>query len=174
MKTLVIHPDDRSTDFLSAIYRDKFDWSVININVSDSTLKQEILSHDRIIMMGHGTPWGLLGYNKYVITPEFVYLLRDPNKKYVFIWCNADRFVLRYNLRGFYTGMFISEISEAYFFGFYKVNEDIINYSNNLFAETFNKAIDTDNMYNKILSEYDNYVQPNPIILFNKERLYER
>ena len=35
----------------------------------------------------------------------------------VFIWCNADQFVNRYNLKGFYTGMFISEVMEAVFCG---------------------------------------------------------
>lgn len=33
MKTLVIHPKDSTTDFLSEIYSDK-DWTVINTNTS--------------------------------------------------------------------------------------------------------------------------------------------
>lgn len=59
MKTLVIHPKDQTTDFLSVIYDDK-DWTIINTNVSKSYLKTQIKSHDRIVMLGHGTDKGLL------------------------------------------------------------------------------------------------------------------
>lgn len=59
MKTLVIHPKDITTDFLSDIYSDK-DWTVININVSKSFLKKQIKEHDRIVMLGHGTGEGLV------------------------------------------------------------------------------------------------------------------
>lgn len=30
MKTLVIHPKDTTTDFLSVIYEDKIGWTIIN------------------------------------------------------------------------------------------------------------------------------------------------
>jgi hypothetical protein len=50
MKTLVIHPQDYSTDFLCKIYKDT-DWTVINSTVSKKFLKDSIKSHDRIIMI---------------------------------------------------------------------------------------------------------------------------
>jgi hypothetical protein len=52
MKTLVIHPKDDSTYFLSTIYEGK-DWTIIN-DRGKSLLKKLIKTHDRIIMMGHG------------------------------------------------------------------------------------------------------------------------
>lgn len=173
MKTLVIHPKDTSTDFLAAIYSDKPDWAIINFDCSSAFLKQQIFNHERIIIMGHGTPMGLLGYGKFVITPEFVYLLKEPNKKYVFIWCNADMFVERYDLHGFYTGMIISEYEEALMFSI-KPNINQIEYSNWLFAESIKNAIDTDSFHQRVLVDYDNYVNENPIINFNKENIYER
>jgi hypothetical protein len=49
MKTLVIHPKDQTTDFLSIIYQDK-DWTLITDNPSKKYLKEQIKSHDRIIV----------------------------------------------------------------------------------------------------------------------------
>ena len=83
MKTLIIHPADPTTDFLKPIYGNNellIPDTVINGNmqhISKSGMKQLIKEHDRIIMMGHGTPWGLLGYDGYVIDDRFVYLLRQ-------------------------------------------------------------------------------------------------
>ena len=62
MKTLVIHPKDRTTEVLSKIYENhKEDWTIVtDYNISESKLKKLIKKHDRIIMLGHGTPMGLL------------------------------------------------------------------------------------------------------------------
>ena len=59
MKTLIIHPNDRSTDFLKPIYAGIKNKTVLNKNVSENTLRQEIQTHDQILMMGHGSPSGL-------------------------------------------------------------------------------------------------------------------
>ena len=81
---------------------------MININVSKKVLKEQIKSHDRIVILGHGTEKGLLGFNRYIIDSTWIYLLREKNC--VCIWCNANVFVKKYNLKGFYTGMIISEV----------------------------------------------------------------
>ena len=60
----------------------------INTNTSKSFLKQQIILHDRIIMLGHGTEEGLIGFNRFFINSSLVYLLRE--KICVCIWCNAD------------------------------------------------------------------------------------
>jgi len=52
MKTLVIHPFDVTTGFLSVIYEGKKDWTVIDTNVSSKFLKEQIKNHNRIIMLG--------------------------------------------------------------------------------------------------------------------------
>ena len=41
MNTLVIHPQDQTTDFLSVIYKDT-NWNVINNNPSKKYLKEQI------------------------------------------------------------------------------------------------------------------------------------
>jgi hypothetical protein len=172
MNTLVIHPKDHTTDFLSAIYSDKPDWRILDFNCSKAFLKQQIFNHDRIIIMGHGIPFGLLGHSKLFVNPEFAYLLRDTAKRYIFIWCNADMFVSRYKLSPqFFTGMFISEVGEAKIYGI-EANQEQINYSNNLFADVVRKSINLDNFYNEVKNDYANYINENPVIVFNNERLY--
>jgi hypothetical protein len=167
MKTLVIHPKDASTDFLKKIYEGK-DWTIINDQATTRSrveITKLIKKHGRIIMMGHGHPYGLF---MSCINPEIVYLLRQ--KLCVCIWCNADQFVEKYGLRGFYTGMFISEVSEARFYGI-ETTQEKIDYSNNLFATEMNKHIDMICVHQLIK---ESYVGDDPVIQFNNERLYER
>ena len=40
----------------------------------------------------------------------------------VFIWCFADQFVKNNGMDGFCTGMFISEMEEAWYYDFYDLN----------------------------------------------------
>lgn len=172
MKTLVIHPDDRSTDFLKEIYKGK-DWTIINEHTacrSRKVITQLIKKHDRIIMMGHGYPGGLF---MTCINPQMVYLLRQ--KFCVCIWCNADKFVEHYGLRGFYTGMFISEVGEASHYGI-TIAQNRINYSNDLFALIMRVEIDSPNVLENVKRLYDSNESTGncPVIKFNHDRLYYR
>ncbi len=58
MKTLLIHAEDPTTDFLSTIYDGK-DWTIVKKNIGKSKIKSLIKEHDIIVMMGHGTEKGL-------------------------------------------------------------------------------------------------------------------
>ena len=166
MKTLVIHPKDVTTDFLSEIYLDK-DRTVINENVSKKHLKKSIKEHDRIVMLGHGTPHGLLGFKHFVIDSTYVQLLRD--KICVCVWCNADVFVKKYGLNGLYTGMIISEVDEAHYNGIDTTHE-FIDDSNKLFAKSIKESIDGDEILTNITNTYIG--EGNPIIEFNQQRIY--
>lgn len=163
--------NDYTTQFLSDIYSDK-NWTVITTNVSKSFLKTQIKSHDRIVMLGHGTEYGLLRVinNKfagYIIDSNLVYLLRD--KQCICIWCNADIFVKKYKLNGFYTGMIISDIDESFYFNIQSSYDDIEK-SNILFATSIKESINDDNMLDIAKSIYNS--DNNNIILFNKNNLY--
>jgi hypothetical protein len=168
MKTLVIHPEDPSTDFLKGIYKDK-DWTVFTEhrgNIRKRKFYDMVKEHDRIIMMGHGCPAGLFYTH---IDSEIVPILRE--KVCVCIWCNADQFVHKYGLKGFFTGMFISEVSEARWFGMKDVLQDEVTYSNVLFSMELNKVIDEPNAYDLIKEAYKGVFE-NDVIRFNNERLY--
>jgi hypothetical protein len=163
MKTLVIHPKDKSTEFLKEIYLGK-GWTINNdIYGSRKKVIEQIKEHDRIIMMGHGCPSGLF-YTP--IRPDLVYLLRK--KECVCIWCNADKFVLRYGLKGFYTGMFISEVGEARYFNIDATQEEV-DYSNDLFTKAVTKYIDSKDMWSQIIEAYRG---DDLVIQYNNQRLY--
>lgn len=166
MNTLAIHPEDKTTEFLAEIYSDK-SWTVIvDSNISKKALKEAIKSHERIIMLGHGTKYGLLGYRRLVIDSSWVYLLRE--KTCVCIWCNADQFVNKYGFNGFYTGMIISEIEEAQEYGIPITEEELV-HSNKLFAEAVRQSIDSEDIVQNIKNIY---VGSSPVINFNRSRIY--
>lgn len=65
----------------------------------------------RIVMLGHGTASGLLGFDGFVINDMHANLLKQ--KDCVGIWCNAGIYFNRHELNGFYTGMIVSEMDES-------------------------------------------------------------
>jgi len=174
MKTLVIHPQDKTTDFLKKIYSG-YDWSIITEH--RTTLKRKdflkkLNEHDRIIMMGHGSPGGL--FYSY-IDRDIVHILRE--KECICIWCNADQFVEKHGLTGFYTGMFISEVGEARYFNI-MADQAEIDYSNELFAELVNYNLDNSVKLHSVLKESyngdDTHTGESKVIQFNNDRLYYR
>ena len=169
MKTLVIHPSDSTTDFLSEIYKDT-DWTIINSYVSKSFLIQAIKAHSRVVMLGHGTDKGLFDINKkgFIIDSTLVYLLRE--KECVCIWCDADQFVVKYKLGGLHTGMIISEVDEAQTFCNDPFSIEQIDTSNNLFANLIKNLINKTFDITLIEQLYD--IKDNPIIQFNKQNIY--
>jgi hypothetical protein len=118
-------------------------------------------------MMGHGYPGGLFFT---CINSQMVYLLRQ--KECVCIWCNADQFVRRYNLKGFFTGMFISEVGEAAGRGI-TVGQEEVTASNNLFAVLMGDLL-TDDRTNVLAEIKTSYVGDSEVISFNHARLYYR
>jgi hypothetical protein len=180
MKTLIIHPKDITTNFLCGIYKDLPNKTVINRGLTKDELRKKIKSHDRVLMMGHGSPAGLFsvgqfpGAYPYIIDDSLVEILRD--KITIFVWCNADKFVQRHSLYGFYTGMFISEVNEALYYNFWNLNdlEHLIEESNYGFSSIVGKHLDEGfyTMYKNVVADYSRLGKTNAIAQFNLERLY--
>jgi hypothetical protein len=166
MKTLVIHPQDPTTEFLSVIYEGKGYTVITDRHIKFIDLLRKVKRYDRIIMMGHGCPYGLLGFTDFFMDARFIKVLRT--KDCVCIWCNADKYVEREGIRGFYTGMFISEVGEARYFGF-DVDQKTVDYSNMLFVNLMKNMIESPNILNEIKSLY---VGDSLVINFNNDRLY--
>ena len=179
MTTLIIHPKDASTKFLEIVYHNIPNKTVITGGISKELLVNEIESHQRIIMMGHGTGFGLFSVgqfkntNGYIIDSSMVDLLKQK-KENVFIWCNADQFVLRHQLTGFYTGMFISEVGEANYCGLPETQQEEVDESNFLFVNKLGDYINNNNhiIYNSIIKEYGMLLPQNKIAAYNHQRLY--
>ena len=176
-KTLVIHPEDRSTYFLSPIYENIPNVTILRSGTREQ-VEEEILNHDRIMMMGHGSPWGLfsvgrfIGANGYVIDHDTVELLRGTEN--VFIWCNADKFVVKHNLNGLYSGMFISEVGEANYCGLPGTPQEVVDESNNTVAELLGSVINKplNEAYQHTKYYYDKLAEVNTVALYNSNRLY--
>jgi hypothetical protein len=137
MSTLIIHPSDTSNRFsetdLCVPIPNK---TIITGGVTKTELRELIKNHDRIIMLGHGSPWGLMSvgqfcYNgNYIVDLTMVDLL-SRKKDNIYIWCHAYKFVQDNQLMGFFSDMFISEISEANYYGFWDLEQHTIDESNN-------------------------------------------
>ncbi len=182
MKTLVVHPDDRSTDFLRPVYSGLKNHTLITGNTDQLSLRQLIAAHDRVILLGHGTENGLLAvgqficHGSHIIDDSMAPLLREK-KDLVCIWCHADLYVKRHQLNtGFHTGMFISEMIEA----LYYLPEEELDYvtdahvesSNRLFSGLFGQYIEDDSgeRLTKTTSGYN--LCDNPVVRYNKARLF--
>jgi hypothetical protein len=179
MKILIVHPKDSSTSFLDIVYKPIPNKTVITGGVSKQELIELIREHDRVMMMGHGSPGGLFsvgafkGYGPYIIDREVVPVLSEKDNS-VFIWCNADKFVQPYDLKGFYSGMFISEVGEAYYCGLPGTRQDAVDESNfgfcNILAEVINEPQDI--AYEHVMDKYGKIADENPVALYNHNRLY--
>lgn len=177
MKTLIIHPNDHSTDFLKPIYANIIDKTILTEG-SKNEVRELIKQHDRIIMLGHGSPGGLFGVGKfggwsYIIDDTMVEVLSNkPNN--IYIWCNSDKFIEQHpTLQGFYSGMFISEVGEAKMYNI-NVSQEVVDESNNLFANIVgeNIMIESKDIYKRVHYLYN--VPGNKIITFNNQRIYFR
>jgi hypothetical protein len=180
MKTLIIHPKDSSTSFLDIVYHPIENKTVINGGVTKQELCELIKTHDRIMMMGHGSPFGLFSVgqfqnsNGYIIDEKIVPLLKKKTDN-VFIWCNADRFVNHHKLKGFYSGMFISEVGEANYCGLHGTPQDVVDESNYGFCNIIAKYIneDTNTIHENVTKEYGVIAEDNSVAYYNNLRLYK-
>lgn len=176
MKTLVIHPFDRTTHFLKPIYESIPHKTVITGGYTIAEVESLILSHKRIIMLGHGSPNGLFsvgqfeGSNGYIVDFKTAELLRD--KQNIYVWCHANQFVEKHNLKGLYSGMFVSEVGEALVYSL-KGDKRLIEESNNTFAFMLGSVINEpmSKMYDEIKSQYGWLAERNEIAKYNHERL---
>ena len=183
MKTLIIHPEDHSTSFLDIVYAPIENKTVITGGISKAEVQQLIHEHDRVMMMGHGSPVGLFNIhrnpftncgNGYIIDQNMVPALSKKDNS-VFIWCNADKFVDTFGLMGFYSGMFISEVGEANAMSVYGTNQEIVDESNYGFCNIIAKYINEDKelIHENVKREYGLIAEENPIAFYNNNRLYK-
>ena len=183
--TLVIHPKDPSTDCLEVIYEGR-GWTVIrDFDTQNEEVVRQIQAHDRIILLGHGTPNGLLAgsmvklcsgkqifhqFSRYIIDGSHAALLRV--KETISIWCHSDAYFRHFRAgHGLHTGMIISEVSEEFYcLGRAVLNEKQMADNMKLFCGTFAKNIDLPpkEMKKKVLEEY---VGDDEVTRYNRDRI---
>lgn len=181
MRNLIIHPEDPTTTFLSTIYANLKNKTVIKGGITKSELRELIDSHDRVLMLGHGSTFGLLNpgqfpdTSSYIIDDSMVLPLKNKSNS-IYIWCFASKFVHQHELSGLCTGMFISEVREANSYCFENIDEDLIDMSNRRFSWIISNYVNQpiEILYQKLMYEYELLARKNPIARFNLERLYLR
>lgn len=180
MTTLVIHPSDRSTDFLTPIYESiEGNITVLSGDWPKDEVRELIEQSDRVIMLGHGSPFGLFSVgqfpsnNGYIIDESMVEALSNkPNN--IYVWCNADRFVNRFpSLKGFYSGMFISEYGEASYCNT-PTNPGDVEKSNDLFSAIVGKNIMLEAKQLCEVAKAEYYLSNNKVAEYNNQRLYSK
>jgi hypothetical protein len=180
VKTLVIHPQDKTTTFLERIYQNIPNKTVVTKGLRRAEILELIRTHDRVIMLGHGSPRGLLNMGQfpdcvYVVDSQMVSLL-SQKKNNVFIWCHADEFVDRFQLKGFYSGMFVSEVGEARYERLDKVTQNDVDESNIVFSEVLGKCVEgtSELIFVMVIREYGELTSTNKVAELNHSRLYFR
>ena len=181
MKTLIIHPEDKSTYFLDIVYKDVKNPTIVTGGVTKDELREMIEDHDQVMMMGHGSPSGLFSIGKFGIKDHSAYAIDSTmvealSKKQnsIFIWCNADQFVEKYRLKGFYSGMFISEVGEAYYCGLPGTIQEVVDKSNMEFVELLGSVINEPlpKAYEVVKRGYSLLAESNKVADYNNKRLY--
>lgn len=167
MSTLVIHLDDRSTDFLTAIYAGMGFPVISSRATSQDAMLRAINKHDRIFMLGHGSPGGLLGFTVdwHALGP----VLAAKKEPSMCIWCHADQYARRHKLTGLVSGMFISEVGEARFNGIEATQEEV-DTSNALFSATVRSMLDNGEPLEVVQERYSHATCQ--VTQFNQRRMY--
>lgn len=181
MNTLIVHPQDESTDFLKVIYQSIPNPTVVTGGISHSDLTKLIQEHSSIIMLGHGAREGLFSVGQFISNDQFIVdhrmvkLLRSKSRC-IYIWCHADWFTIYYKLRGFYTGMFISQVDEAWACRIEDATPEMVEESNTEFCRIIGQVINEDahTIYNTVKDEYSRIAKVNPVAFYNWRRLYVR
>lgn len=183
MKTLVIHPSDPSTNFLTPIYSNipTEELTLITGGINKMELIELVITHHTIICLGHGYTQGLyalgkfkeMGYTDFIIDKQLVPYLTD--KKLITIWCYAKEFIDATNLKNVYTSnMFCSEVAECNYVGLKNTNQAIVDESNLVFGVTLGKFIHLElkEIHEAMQkSEYAALAKNNLVAAYNMDRL---
>lgn len=171
--TLVFHKTDNSTTMLDQIYEGK-GWDVLHscYDLDEEELFKVVDAHKRIVCLGHGTPYGLMG----MFGPEMAPYFKD--KKLFIIWCNADAYFKNHGIGEgqFVTGNMPSEVWECRGAGCGNISSELmlenITYWSKLCADVVERCLSgdvkssVDYIRKNYLEKYGNH----PVTIYNSER----
>lgn len=120
---LIIHPEDHTTRMLTELYQGT-DFQHLGVRASSVEIRHRLYHthpQERIMLLGHGCPSGLYsrlnedsaGFDRLIISHHHAYALRRHGPNLIGIWCHAHQFARRERLHGLFSGMIITELSEA-------------------------------------------------------------
>lgn len=154
MSRIIYHDKrfDDSIKFLEKLYEknDRF-IPTFGREQTNGWVRRSLKLHDEIWMLGHGGPDGLYSrpncgewFDRHLISSRHVNFLRG-DKKLFGMWCYANSFAEKYDLKGLFSGMIISERTEAEWVLGIRPSQKVIDACNE-------KIVD---VLSSLLSEYD-------------------
>ena len=179
---LVIHPKDKTTAMLSALY-DGLEAQVIDDYRSTKEmghLLHHVSTQKRIMILGHGSDKGLFfrkddskdRFDKIIVGHSHAYHLRKHGGSIVAIWCNADQFARAEGLHGLFTGMIVSELNEALLYQVKTTQEELDRENVKLamrLRTLLDKRIPLSEIPNRMLAMDDAH---SPLTTFNYNNFY--
>ncbi len=124
---LVVHPADITTTVLSHLYEG---YGAVVVDQHHSKREIEHLLHhcpqrECIMLLGHGSANGLYSrtddtvpeFDRIIIGHSHAYHLRRHGSNLIGIWCHADKYARSEGLHGLFSGMIISDKTEAEEYG---------------------------------------------------------
>jgi len=157
MKTLVIHPQDKSTDFLRPIYAGLDDVTLVTRGWTVNQVREAIQTHDQVMMMGHGSPNGLFAVGQFPID--------YPHSSHIIGASMVEALA-----------MFVSEVGEAFYCGVKTFDQASVDESNDAFARQLGECLGAtrapDQIFDQIRDQYGLLAETNAIAEYNHQRLY--
>ena len=179
---LVIHPTDKTTEMLSILY-EGLGARLIEADCSNKEMGH-LLHHtspsERIMLLGHGSDKGLFfrksdeeeDFDGIIVGHPQAYYLRKHCGGIIGIWCHAMEFAKKEGLHGLFSGMIISEMSEAEEYGVV-TDKDSMDKTNRLMFTQLRRLLDNGTPLHEIperLKALD--TTQSELSRFNYERLY--
>ena len=114
-------------------------------------LLHHVSTQERIMLLGHGSDKGLFyreddtrdEFDKIIVGHPHAFQLRKHGGNLIGIWCHADKFARTEGLHGFFSGMIISEESEAEEYGITAAKQEILK-SNTIMFEHLRWLLDAE------------------------------
>ena len=125
---IVVHPKDPSTKMLSLIYEDINDIVLFDSWKQRDEILKAITAAPReelILLLGHGCSQGLFDMRYGLIIKDSDAIILKDRPNLVGVWCYASSYAHKHGLKGFFSGMFISEEPEAWVNGVNAEAEEI-------------------------------------------------
>lgn len=173
---IVIHPYDESTRFLNLLYdKPKPDLTEEN---SKHEVDHLLGISKEVMILGHGTEYGLLCregenmFGRYLIDYSHGYYLTQCTTL-IGIWCNANIYAEKLGLHGLFSGMVISELSEAEDWGI-KTTKEELDLENKKFASRLGGLLRDPNIRLHEIPEIFQTLDDSktPLTKFNYENIY--
>jgi hypothetical protein len=144
----------------------------VSVDAVGKRLKK-YLKRCRVVAMGHGSPGGLYDADyRNVLHAEHADALSFGVDN-IYVWCYASAFLDQHHLKGFATGMFISELEEAWYMGV-KTNAEEVEASNTKFVSILRRCLHLParEVYEAMMNKYK--IKDNAVVDYNRDRLVIR